>query len=149
MSDADLVNVSEYLAAAGRARRHPAFLLKAVLEILIEYSSEKRNVSETEPFHLESRLGVTRGKGSKGKGDSSELGEANAALARESTKDCNTLYTSLIYLERRLDFIIGYATSILEVVKQLRGSRLATLAAEAGRIVSQNLKFEKSPIFCA
>ena len=110
----------------------------------MEYSREKRNTFETELFHLESRLGVTRGSRSPGQVEKAEPGSAKAALARSSTKDCNTLYTSLIYLERRLDFIIGFANFILGVLKQLRESKLATSMAQAERIAAEGRRFEEN-----
>ena len=35
---------------------------------------------------------------------------------KETTKHCNTVYTGLVYLERRLDFVMGLSKFILDCI---------------------------------
>lgn len=61
-------------------------------------------------YVVESQLGITRGQ------RKTDAWDWDYELHRETTKHCNTVYTSLVYLERQLDFASRLADFVLQCI---------------------------------
>ncbi len=69
-----------------------------LLDLLIIFYVSHRRKLEHSLFVVESQLGITRGQ------RKTDAWDWDYELHRDTTKHCNTVYTSLVYLERQLDF---------------------------------------------
>jgi hypothetical protein len=102
--------VEDYLSGRMKQRQHPLCLPTMLLDLLIVYVNHRRKL-EQELFLKESQLGITRCQRKTGAWD------WDYALHRETTKQCNTVFTSLVYLERQLDFATRLGDLLLLCLK--------------------------------
>ena len=107
VSNADIQEIVDYLAAKKSHSGHPITLPTMLLDMLIVHYTAHRRELESSLFLLETQLGITRGAR---KTDAWDWGYD---LFRESTKNCNGVYTGLVYLERRLQFASGLSKFLL------------------------------------
>ena len=108
VSDLDIEEMQQYLNAKQHSMSHPLLLPTMILELLNMFFIDHRRELERLLYLLEQQLGITRGKNPTGAWDWSY------EFHRESTINCNKIYTSLVYLERRLEFLIGLSQFLLD-----------------------------------
>jgi hypothetical protein len=110
LSDGDIGEVQRYFSGKSEQRQHPLFLPTMLLDLLIVFYVGHRRRLEHSLFVVESQLGITRGK------RKTDAWDWDYELHRETTKHCNTVYTSLVYLERQLDFASRLADFVLQCI---------------------------------
>jgi hypothetical protein len=108
LSDEDMREVERYFSGKSQQRQHPLFLPTMLLDLLIVFYVSHRRKSEHQLFVVESQLGITRGQ------RKTDAWDWDYELHRDMTKQCNTVYTSLVYLERQLDFASQLGDFILQ-----------------------------------
>ncbi|RDW73553.1 hypothetical protein BP6252_07460 [Coleophoma cylindrospora] len=111
MSDDDIDCVTSYTSAKIKQSTHPLFFPAMLLDILTNLYIQHRKEIERTLFLLENPTGISRGSRKK------DAWQWNYDLFRETTTQCNTIYTNLVYLERRLDFTVRLSNFILESLK--------------------------------
>jgi hypothetical protein len=111
LSDDDMSEIALYLNAKRSQIIHPMFLATMLLDLLVIFYSEHRKGLENSLFVLESHLGITRGR------RQTDAWDWDYELYKDTTKQCNGVYTNLVYLERRLDFALRLGDFILESLK--------------------------------
>ena len=112
VSDNDLETIVQYLQEAKLLYGHPMLIPIMVMEILNQYSSWFRNTLERTLCELEVHLGVTRGRPQVLPwNDPEAIDRLGMHIGR-----CNALMTSLIYHERRLEFLRTFADDILSIL---------------------------------
>ena len=113
-SDVQLHILEDYLKHKQRHLGHPLLLPIMILETMCQFSVYHKNVIQRSLYELEVNLGVTRGH--------PRNSELWTALPLEShINKCNRVATSLVYLERRLNFTGSLAR---EIDRQLNNSAL-------------------------
>ena len=112
--------MQQYLQAKQQLISHPLLLLTMVLELLSTFFIDHRREQERLLYLLEYQLGITRGMNRPG------AWSWNYELHQESTKKCNIIYTSLVYLERRLEFVVGLSHFLLEILTSIDKEELFT-----------------------
>jgi hypothetical protein len=100
--------VERYFSGKPQQRQHPLFLPTMLLDLLIVFYVGHRRRLEHELFVVESQLGITRGQ------RETDAWDWDYELHRKTTKRCNTVYTSLVYLERQLDYASRLGDFILQ-----------------------------------
>jgi hypothetical protein len=93
---------------------HPLFLPTALLELINTFFIGYRREPERALYLLELQHGITRGK------HRTDVWGWNYELHRESTKNCNSLYNNLVYLERRFEFVVGLCQFLLESLASIQ-----------------------------
>ena len=113
MSDADIALITSYTSAPSKTSQitHPLFFPAMLLDILTSLYIQHRKELERALFVLEDPTGISRGK------RETNAWDWDYDLYRETTTHCNTIYTGLVYLERRLDFTVRLSGFILEALK--------------------------------
>lgn len=111
MSDDDMDNIAEYTSSKFNQSVHPLFFPAVLLDILTSLYIHHRKDLERGLFVLEDPTGISRGP------RESNAWDWDYNLYRETTTHCNTIYTNLVYLERRLDFTVRLSNFILESLK--------------------------------
>ena len=104
-----------------------------ILEALCQFSVRLRNIQQSSLYELEVRLGVTRGPLQVRDGEV----EPELPLDSHITK-CNHLATSLVYLERRCNFIKSLAE---EIDRQLKNIGSLGITKSRTSIESSNYYF--------
>ncbi|TVY82226.1 hypothetical protein LSUE1_G003163 [Lachnellula suecica] len=131
VSDADIHDIQQYLQAKHHLTSHPLLLPTMILEHLNTFFIDHRRELERSLFVLEHDLGLTRGRGQ------TDVWDWEYKEHRESTTECNRIYTGLIYLERRLDFTVGLSQFLLDCLTSLREDLNASPQTPKGLGVSK------------
>ena len=118
LSDEDLREVERYFSGKTRQREHPLFLPAMLLDLLILFYVSHRRKLEHSLFVVESQLGITRGQ------RQTDAWDWDYELHRDTTKRCNTVYTSLVYLERQLDFASRLGDFILQCLVYIEAEKV-------------------------
>ncbi|RDW87241.1 hypothetical protein BP5796_02935 [Coleophoma crateriformis] len=111
LSNDDIDCVTSYTSAKIKQSTHPLFFPAMLLDILTSLYVQHRKEIERALFLLEDPTGISRGS------RKTNAWQWNYDLFRETTTHCNTIYTNLVYLERRLDFTVKLSNFILESLK--------------------------------
>lgn len=111
MSNADIHIITSYTSAKIKQSTHPLFFPTMLLDILTNLYIQHRKDLERALFVLEDPTGISRGQREK------NAWNWDYDLYRETTTHCNTIYTGLVYLERRLDFTVMLSKFILDSLK--------------------------------
>ena len=90
-------------------------------------------------FLLETQPGITRGA------RKTDAWDWNYNVFRKFTKQCNGLYTDLVYLERRLQFASGLSKFLLSCLSYLDGGSLLSIEQNSklcstSRIIKENIQ---------
>jgi hypothetical protein len=138
VSDTDMCDIARYMNASELELRHPLFLPTMLLDILLVFYVQHRKELQLSLFALESQLGITRGK------RATDVWSWDFDLHRDSTKLCDTAYTSSVYLERRLSFAIGLSDFILDcleccVVEKLVDGARFPQSTRASKALKENV----------
>jgi hypothetical protein len=111
MSDDDIHGITSYTSAKINQSTHPLFFPTILLDVLTSLYIQHRKDLERALFVLEDPTGISRGQ------RETNAWDWDYDLYRETTTHCNTIYTGLVYLERRLDFTVRLSNFILESLK--------------------------------
>jgi hypothetical protein len=111
MSNGDIHGITSYTSAKINQTTHPVFFPTMFLDILTNLYIQHRKDLERALFVLEDPTGISRGQ------RETNAWDWDYDLYRETTTHCNTIYTGLVYLERRLDFTVRLSNFILESLK--------------------------------
>lgn len=118
VSDADIRDVREYLAAEENKTGHPLFLLTMLLDLLVAFYIEHRKELQVSLFLLEAQLGITRNI------QATDAWSWDLDVHRETTKMGDAVYTGLVYLERRLTSALDLSHFILDCLEYCEAERL-------------------------
>ncbi|KAH7360280.1 hypothetical protein BKA65DRAFT_492747 [Rhexocercosporidium sp. MPI-PUGE-AT-0058] len=122
LSDEDQREMEGYLKGRAKQRQHPLFLPTMLLDLLIVFYVDHRRRFEHLLFLEESRVGITRG------GKKTDAWNWDYERQRDATKRFQKLVTSLVYLERQLDFASSLADFILLCIVHCREENVFPLA---------------------
>ncbi len=146
LSDEDMREVERCFSGESRLREHPLFLPTMLFDLLIIFYVSHRRKLEHSLFVVESQLGITRGQ------RKTDAWDWDYELHRKTTKHCNTVYTSLVYLERQLDFASRLRDFVLQCLSYLdeekvfpkeTGASLFSVSKEMKENVLNNQNFAK------
>lgn len=129
-------NFIGYLSAMQAQHDHPFLLPMMLLDHLREFYVEYRNRNEMRLHRLETELRMTRGETQPGADDQEYWGRGLQA----NTIKTNQLLTSLIYLERRINFLGNLANNLasnLDIVNTFDMS-----AEQKTRLTAQSLEMK-------
>jgi len=118
LSDEDMREVKSYFSGKTRQKQHPLFLPAMLLDLLIVFFVSHRRKLEHALFVVESQLGITRGQ------RQTDAWDWDYELHRDTTMHCNTVYTSLIYLERQLDFASRLGDFVLQCLAYIEEEKV-------------------------
>lgn len=138
VSDADIQEVRQYVEAHHSLTSHPLLLPTMLLELLNTFFIDHRRAAERALYLLERQLGITRGK------DRTDVWDWNYEVHRDNTKSCNGCYTTLVYLERRLEFVVGLSQFLLESLASMEEEGL--LSGQQGLTLSRSSKMIKETV---
>lgn len=112
LSDEDVQEVHQYLMAKQSLMIHPLTLPTMLANLLTTFYIDHRRQFQGSLYVLEHQLGITRGE------REIDAWDWDFDLHRESTKHCHRIQTSLIHLERQLQFAIGLCQFVLSCLKE-------------------------------
>lgn len=118
VSDVDIHDIGEYLAAEENKTGHPLFLPAMLLDLLVAFYIEHRKELQLSLFLLEAQLGITRNI------RATDAWSWDLDLHRETTKRGGGVYTGLVYLERRLTFALDLSNFIFGCLEYCEVERL-------------------------